>query len=63
MRIMRHHDDRFAVLAIKRLEQVKDFISGFTRNQSGRWIARLADGNEQPVGRLYSDRVRSIAGR
>jgi two-component system response regulator AlgR len=41
----------------------KDFISGFTRNQSGRWIARLADGNEQPVGRLYSDRVRSIAGR
>jgi two-component system response regulator AlgR len=41
----------------------KDFISGFTRNQSGRWIARLADGTEQPVGRLYSDRVRSIAGR
>ena len=26
-------------------------------------IARLADGSEQPVGRLYSDRVRSIAGR
>jgi two-component system response regulator AlgR len=41
----------------------KDFISGFTRNQSGRWIARLADGSEQPVGRLYSDRVRAIAGR
>jgi two-component system, LytTR family, response regulator AlgR len=41
----------------------KDFISGFTRNQSGRWIARLADGTEQPVGRLYSDRVRVIAGR
>src|SRR6476661_3054634 len=41
----------------------KDFISGFTRNQSGRWIARLADGEEQPVGRLYSDRVRAIAGR
>ncbi|MFL6730506.1 MAG: LytR/AlgR family response regulator transcription factor [Sphingomicrobium sp.] len=41
----------------------KDFISGFTRNPSGRWIARLADGSEQPVGRLYSDRVRSIAGR
>jgi two-component system response regulator AlgR len=41
----------------------KDFITGFTRNQSGRWIARLADGTEQPVGRLYSDRVRSIAGR
>jgi two-component system response regulator AlgR len=41
----------------------RDFITGFTRNQSGRWIGRLADGGEQPVGRLYSDRVRSIAGR
>lgn len=41
----------------------KDFITGFTRNQSGRWIARLADGTEQAVGRLYSDRVRAIAGR
>ncbi len=41
----------------------RDYISGFTRNPSGRWIARLADGGEQPVGRLYSDRVRSIAGR
>jgi two-component system response regulator AlgR len=41
----------------------KDFITGFTRNPSGRWIARLADSTEQPVGRLYSDRVRSIAGR
>jgi two-component system, LytTR family, response regulator AlgR len=40
-----------------------DFITGFSRNQSGRWIARLADGTEQPVGRLYSDRVRVIAGR
>ena len=28
----------------------KDFIAGFTRNPSGRWIARLADGEEQPVG-------------
>jgi two-component system response regulator AlgR len=41
----------------------RDFISGFTRNPSGRWIARLADGTEQPVGRLYSDRGRCIAGR
>jgi two-component system response regulator AlgR len=41
----------------------KDFITGFTRNPSGRWIARLADGEEQPVGRLSSDRVRAIAGR
>ncbi len=41
----------------------RDFITGFTRNPSGRWIARLADGSEQPVGRLYSDRVRNIVGR
>ncbi len=41
----------------------KDFIAGFSRNPSGRWIARLGDGTEQPVGRLYSDRVRAIAGR
>ena len=41
----------------------RDFIAGFTRNASGRWIARLADGGEQPVGRLYADQVRSMAGR
>jgi two-component system response regulator AlgR len=41
----------------------RDFIAGFQRNPSGRWIARLADGTEQPVGRLYSDNVRAISGR
>jgi two-component system response regulator AlgR len=41
----------------------RDFISGFQRNASGRWIARLGDGTEQPVGRLYADCVREIAGR
>ncbi len=41
----------------------RDFIQGFQRNSSGRWIARLADGTEQPVGRLYADSVRAIAGR
>ena len=41
----------------------RDFIAGFSRNPSGRWIARLGDGNEQPVGRLYADQVRAIAGR
>src|SRR3954447_15340116 len=41
----------------------KDFIAGFTRNPPARWIARLADATDQPVGRLYSDRVRVIAGR
>jgi len=41
----------------------KDFIAGFSRNPSGRWIARLGDGTEQPVGRLYTDKVRSIARR
>ena len=41
----------------------KDFITGFARSPSGRWIARLGDGTEQPVGRLYSERVKAIAGR
>lgn len=41
----------------------RDFISGFQRNASGRWIARLSDGADQPVGRLYADSVRAIAGR
>jgi two-component system response regulator AlgR len=41
----------------------RDFITGFQRNASGRWIARLTDGTEQPVGRLYADCVREIAGR
>ncbi|MCY7340206.1 MAG: LytTR family DNA-binding domain-containing protein [Sphingomonas bacterium] len=41
----------------------RDYITGFARNPSGRWIARLADGSEQPVGRLYADQVRQIAGR
>ena len=41
----------------------KDFITGFTRNPSGRWLARLGDGEEQPVGRLYTEKVRSIARR
>ena len=41
----------------------RDFIRGFSRNPSGRWVALLADQAEQPVGRLYSDRVKAIAGR
>ena len=41
----------------------RDFIAGFARNASGRWLARLADTSEQPVGRLYSDAVREMAGR
>ena len=41
----------------------RDFVIGFSRNPSGRWIARLADGTMQPVGRLYTDQVRTMAGR
>ncbi len=41
----------------------RDFVTGFSRNASGRWLARLADGSEQAVGRLYSDQVRAMAGR
>ncbi|WP_343343146.1 LytTR family DNA-binding domain-containing protein [Sphingomicrobium sp. XHP0239] len=41
----------------------RDFITGFSRNPSGRWVARLGDGSEQPVGRLYSEKVKEISGR
>ena len=41
----------------------RDFVAGFSRNASGRWVARLEDGTEQPVGRLYADRVREMAKR
>ncbi|MBW0144638.1 LytR/AlgR family response regulator transcription factor [Sphingomicrobium clamense] len=41
----------------------RDFVAGFSRNASGRWVARLQDGTEQAVGRLYADRVREMAGR
>jgi two-component system, LytTR family, response regulator AlgR len=41
----------------------RSFIAGFQRNASGRWIARLSDGSEQPVGRLYADVVRAMSGR
>lgn len=41
----------------------RDYVAGFSRNASGRWVARLQDGSEQPVGRLYADRVREMAGR
>ena len=41
----------------------RDFITGFTRNSSGRWLARLADDTEQPVGRLYTEKVREMAKR
>ena len=41
----------------------RGFVAGFQRNASGRWIARLSDGTEQPVGRLYADTVRAMAWR
>ncbi|WP_265563789.1 LytR/AlgR family response regulator transcription factor [Sphingomicrobium arenosum] len=41
----------------------RDFIDGFSRNASGRWIAQLGDGSEQPVGRLYAEHVREMTGR
>ena len=41
----------------------RDYVAGFARNPSGRWLARLSDGSEQPVGRLYTDQVRKLSGR
>ncbi len=42
----------------------KDFIAGFTRNPVGPLDrAPVATATEQPVGRLYTDKVRTIAKR
>src|ERR1700722_2086417 len=43
-RIMSHHDDRFAVLAIQTLQQVEDFVAGFAVEIAGRFIAKKEGG-------------------
>lgn len=40
----------------------RDFVTGL-RNDDGIWTARLADGNEQRVGRNYADNARQLSGR
>jgi two-component system response regulator AlgR len=41
----------------------RDFVTGLRRDESGRWWARLADGEEQKVGRLYVQNAKGLAGR
>jgi two-component system response regulator AlgR len=41
----------------------KDFVTGLRRDLSGRWHAKLADGEEQKVGRLYLPNARALSGR
>jgi two-component system response regulator AlgR len=41
----------------------RDFVTGLRRDDSGRWWARLADGEEQKVGRLYRHNAKGLAGR
>jgi two-component system response regulator AlgR len=41
----------------------RDFVTGLRRDDTGRWYARLADGEEQKVGRLYLANARGLAGR
>jgi len=41
----------------------KDFITGMRRDDTGRWFACLADGEEQKVGRLYLPNARALTGR
>jgi two-component system response regulator AlgR len=41
----------------------RDFVAGLRRDESGRWWARLADGEEQKVGRLYLHNAKRLAGR
>ncbi|HYE27965.1 MAG TPA: LytTR family DNA-binding domain-containing protein [Allosphingosinicella sp.] len=41
----------------------RDFVTGLRRDESGRWWARLGDGGEQKVGRLYLANAKALAGR
>ena len=41
----------------------RDFVTGLRRDESGRWWARLADGEEQKIGRLYLKNAKKLAGR
>lgn len=40
----------------------RDFVAGL-RHDDGTWTARLADGSEQRVGRIYADNARALSGR
>jgi two-component system response regulator AlgR len=41
----------------------RDFVAGLRRDEGGRWYARLADGEEQKIGRLYLSNAKGLAGR
>ena len=41
----------------------RDFVTGLRRDEGGRWWARLADGGEQKVGRLYLANAKGLTGR
>ncbi|HET9638661.1 MAG TPA: LytTR family DNA-binding domain-containing protein [Allosphingosinicella sp.] len=41
----------------------RDFVTGLRRDEGGRWWARLADEEEQKVGRLYLANAKGLAGR
>lgn len=41
----------------------RDFVTGLRRDEGGRWYARLADGDEQKIGRLYLANAKGLAGR
>jgi two-component system response regulator AlgR len=41
----------------------RDFVTGLRRDEGGRWWAKLADGEDQKVGRLYVQKAKALAGR
>jgi two-component system response regulator AlgR len=41
----------------------RDGVAGLRREDNGSWYARLADGSEQKIGRLYLQNARNLAGR
>ena len=40
VRIVRHHDDRLAVVAVERLQQVENLVAGLAIEIAGRLVAQ-----------------------
>ena len=57
VRIVRHHDDRLAVLAVERLQQVEDLVAGLAIEIAGRLVAeqqrRVGDDGARDADALF----------
>src|SRR5262249_9093089 len=57
MRVVCHHDDRLAVLAIKRVLEIQDLVAGFTIEVAGWLVAeeqhRIGDDRPRDADALF----------